>query len=77
MSAQRILVATLSGFVAGVAVGLLVAPSSGVETRQRIADSASDIAGGIKDKIRNFRGRAEDELGDLGFDTNDDFGDTQ
>ncbi|HYJ65175.1 MAG TPA: YtxH domain-containing protein [Parafilimonas sp.] len=77
MSAQRILVATLTGFVAGLAVGLLVAPSSGSETRQRIADSASDLAGGIKEKIRNFRGKTEDELSDLGFDTNDDFGDTQ
>ncbi len=77
MSAQRILVATLTGFVAGLAVGLLVAPSSGSETRQRIADSASDLAGGLKDKIRNFAAKAEDELSDLGFDTNDDFGDTQ
>lgn len=77
MSAQRILVATLSGFVAGVAVGLLVAPSSGSETRQRLADSAGDLAGDIKEKIRNIRGKAEDELSDLGFDTNDDYGDTQ
>lgn len=77
MSAQRVLVATLSGFVAGLAVGLLVAPASGSEIRQRIADSASDLAGSVKDKVRNLRGKAEDELGDLGFDTNDDFGDTQ
>lgn len=77
MSAQRILVATLSGFIAGLAVGLLVAPATGSETRQRIADSATDLAGGIKDKIRNLRGKGEDELSNLGFDTNDDFGDTQ
>ena len=77
MSAQRILVATLTGFVAGVAVGLLVAPSSGSETRQRLADSAGDLAGSVKDKIRNLRGKADDELSDLGFDTNDDYGDSQ
>lgn len=77
MSAQRVLIATLTGFVAGVAVGLLVAPSSGSETRQRIADSATDFADNVKDKIRNLRGNAEDELGDLGFDTSDDYGDTQ
>ncbi len=65
MSAQRILVAALSGFVAGVAVGLMVAPASGSEIRQRIADSASDLAGGIKDKIRNLRSKAEEELDDL------------
>lgn len=68
MSAQRILVAALSGFVAGVAVGLMVAPASGSEIRQRIADSASDLAGGIKDKIRNMRGKVEEELDDLDFE---------
>ena len=68
MSAQRVLVAALSGFVAGVAVGLMVAPASGTEIRQRIADSASDLAGGIKDKIRNLRGDAEEELDDLDLD---------
>lgn len=68
MSAQRVLVAALTGFVAGVAVGLMVAPASGSEIRQRIADSASDLAGGIKDKIRNLRGNAEEELDDLDLD---------
>ena len=72
MSAQKILVAALSGFVAGVAVGLMVAPASGSEIRQRIADSASDLAGDVKDKIRNLRGKAEDELGDLGLETGDE-----
>ena len=72
MSAQRILVAALSGFVAGVAVGLMVAPASGSELRQRIADSASDFAGGVKDKIRNLRNKAEEELDDLAVNTTGD-----
>ena len=72
MSAQKLLIATLSGFVAGVAVGLLVAPASGSELRQRIADSATDLAGNVKDKIRNFRNKAEEDLNDLAFDTGDD-----
>ena len=71
MSAQRVLIAALSGFVAGVAVGLMVAPASGSEIRQRIADSAGDFAGGIKDKIRNLRSKGEEELDDLGLDTGD------
>ena len=71
MSAQRVLVAALSGFVAGVAVGLMVAPASGSEIRQRIADSAGDFAGGIKDKLRNLRGKAEEELDDLGLEPGD------
>lgn len=69
MSAQRVLIAALSGFVAGVAVGLIVAPASGSEIRQRIADSASDLADGVKDKLRNLKGNAEDELDDLDLDT--------
>lgn len=74
MSAQRILVAALTGFVAGVAVGLMVAPSSGSELRQRIADSANDFAGGVKDKLRNLRSKAEEELDDLALDaTGDDY----
>jgi gas vesicle protein len=68
MSAQRVLVAALTGFVAGVAVGLMVAPASGSEIRQRISDSASDLAGGIKDKIRNLRNKADEELDDLDLD---------
>ena len=68
MNAQRVLVAALSGFVAGVAVGLMVAPASGSETRQRIADSANDLAGGIKDKIRNLRGKIDEEMDDVKFD---------
>ncbi|MFT4153638.1 YtxH domain-containing protein [Parafilimonas sp.] len=72
MSAQKILIATLSGFVAGVAVGLMVAPASGSELRQRIADSATDLAGNVKDKIRNLRGKVEDELDDLAYDTGEE-----
>jgi gas vesicle protein len=72
MSAQRVLVAALTGFVAGVAVGLMVAPASGSETRQRIADSANDLAGGIKDKIRNLRGKIDEDLDDIKFDAGGD-----
>jgi gas vesicle protein len=75
---MRVLIAALSGFVAGVAVGLLVAPASGPETRQRIADSAGDFAGGIKDKIRRFRNKAEDELNEVGMNGGDNnYGEAQ
>ena len=63
---MRVLIAAFSGFVAGVAVGLLVAPASGTETRQRIADSAGELAGGVKEKIRKFRNKAGENLNDLG-----------
>ncbi len=61
MSVQKVLVGTLSGLVAGVAIGLLVAPASGDETRQKIADTADNI----KKRLRRLRGGASDELDEL------------
>ena len=66
---MRALIGALSGFVAGVAVGLLLAPASGNETRQKIADSAGEFAGNVKEKFRRFRNRAEDELQDVGMNS--------
>lgn len=61
MSVQKILVGTLSGLVAGVAIGLLVAPASGRETRQKITDTADTW----KRKLRRLRGHAGQELDEL------------
>ncbi|WP_158559211.1 YtxH domain-containing protein [Deminuibacter soli] len=61
MSVQKVLIGTLSGLVAGVAIGLLVAPASGDETRQKLADTA----GNLKRKLRRLRGTAGDELDEL------------
>lgn len=61
MSVQKVLIGTLSGLVAGVAIGLLVAPASGDETRQKIADTA----GTLKKKWRRLRGSTGDELDEL------------
>lgn len=61
MSAQKILIGTLTGLLAGVAIGLLTAPAKGTETRQRIADTAEDL----KRKLRVLRGQASEELDEL------------
>ena len=61
MSAQKILIGALSGLVAGVAIGVLVAPAEGAETRQRIADTAHNL----KKKLRQLRGVTSDELDEL------------
>ena len=61
MSFKNILIGTLSGLAAGVAVGILIAPAEGSETRQRISDSA----GTLKRKLRELRGVAADELDEL------------
>lgn len=61
MSVQKVLIGALSGVVAGVAIGLLVAPAKGSETREKISDSADQL----KRRFRRFRGAADAELDEL------------
>jgi gas vesicle protein len=61
MNAQKVLIGALSGLVAGVAIGILVAPAEGKETRQRISDTADNL----KRKLRQLRGVTMDELDEL------------
>ena len=51
----------LSGLVAGVALGILVAPAEGKETRRKIADTADSL----KRRLRHLRGVTMDELDEL------------
>lgn len=61
MNARNVMISALSGLVAGVAIGILVAPAEGKETRQRIADTADSL----KRKLRHLRGVTADELDEL------------
>src|SRR4051812_37797626 len=61
MSAQKLLTGTLSGLVAGIAIGMLIAPDKGSETRAKISDTAQSF----RKKLRNLRGVAVDELDEL------------
>ena len=61
MNAEKVLIGALSGLVAGVAIGILVAPAEGRETRQKIADTADSL----KRKLRQLRGITSDELDEL------------
>ena len=55
------MISTLAALAAGVAVGILVAPAEGKETRRKIADTADSL----KRKLRNLRGVTMDELDEL------------
>ena len=61
MSTQKVMLGTLTGVLAGIAIGLLVAPASGTETRQKIADTA----GSLKKKWNKLIGATSDELDEL------------
>jgi gas vesicle protein len=61
MTAQKLLIGTLSGLVAGVALGMLIAPDKGSETRAKISDTALSL----KKRLQRLRGTAADELDEL------------
>ena len=58
MSIQRVFIGALSGLLAGITIGLLVAPAKGSETRAKIVDSADNL----RKKIKRIGGTATDEL---------------
>jgi len=61
MSSSKVLVGFLLGAVVGGALGILLAPDKGTETRRKIlekgndiGDSLSDFGGTIKDKFNQM-----------------------
>jgi gas vesicle protein len=58
MDIQKIIVGAFAGLVAGAVIGILAAPASGNETRQKIAGSA----GNLKRRFRRLAGKAEKEI---------------
>ena len=43
----------LTGVLAGVAIGLMVAPDKGSKTRQKITDALNDLLGEAKDRVNS------------------------
>ncbi len=57
MSVQKIMIAAL----AGVVIGVLIAPAKGSETRQRISDSAENL----RSRLKRVRSASREELNEL------------
>ncbi len=55
---SKVVIALLAGLAAGAALGLLFAPESGTETRDKLSQSLKDLGDSIKDK-------AADEINNL------------
>jgi hypothetical protein len=58
MDIQKILVGAFAGLIAGAVIGILAAPASGNETRQKITGSANNL----KRRFRRLAGKAEKEI---------------
>jgi gas vesicle protein len=63
MSANKI----LAGILAGVAIGILIAPAKGAETRKKISDKVDDASDHLKCMVEKFRSQAN-EMADRGID---------
>jgi gas vesicle protein len=51
MSTGKIVLGVLAGIAAGAAIGVLLAPDKGSETRRKIKQSGSDLANGVKENV--------------------------
>ena len=49
----------LTGVMAGIAIGLLVAPDKGSNTRRKITQSFNDLLGEAKDEMNNMSNQFE------------------
>jgi len=54
MSSGKVLASVLAGAAAGAILGILFAPDKGTETRRKIAETGSDVAGSVKSKYNEF-----------------------
>ena len=54
MNAGKLLTGVLAGFAAGVALGILIAPDKGSETRKQILDKGEGYADDLKGKFDDF-----------------------
>lgn len=64
MSVKSVLIGTISGIVAGAVVGLLLAPASGEETRNKLCDSSDRLKWMLK-RLGNKTGAELEELASI------------
>ena len=76
MESKNLIGGLLAGAAIGVAIGMLLAPSSGEKTRKRIVDGSlklkDDLMGSVDDSIESMKGTVNygvDEIAKKGKET--------
>lgn len=64
-NSSKILLALLGGLAVGAAVGILLAPDKGSETRKKINDAAKDLADKVKSKAKKMASDVKSEVDDI------------
>ena len=64
-SAGKFLVGFTVGAALGAITGILLAPKSGEETREMIADTAKDVLDKTDEKVRDIQEKAETVVSEL------------
>jgi gas vesicle protein len=57
MENGKIVLGALAGIAIGAAVGILLAPDKGSETRKKISKKRGELAHGLKEKYDHLRGK--------------------
>ena len=65
MSSTKFLVGFLVGGAIGAVAGILLAPKSGEETRQLIADTTKDVMRRADETVKEIQSKADDVVSDM------------
>lgn len=65
MSAGKFLAGFIVGGAIGAVAGILLAPKSGEETRQMIADGAKDMMKRADETVKEIQSKADDVVSDM------------
>jgi gas vesicle protein len=69
MKSENFLTGVFVGAIAGLAVGVLLAPDKGTETRKKIMDKSQDLADKVKNKVSGYVDDAEKMINKAGNKT--------